>query len=47
MIGQKLAEAHIFEQIENEVTQEVEAAVKFALDAPYPDLKEVDQHVYA
>jgi TPP-dependent pyruvate/acetoin dehydrogenase alpha subunit len=47
LIDQKLAEAHVFEQIKKDVTDEVEAAVKFALDAPYPDESEVDQHVYA
>jgi pyruvate dehydrogenase E1 component alpha subunit len=46
MIGQKLAEAQIFEQIQGEVQQEVETAVKFALEAPYPNLAEVDQHVF-
>jgi len=46
MIDQKLAEAQIFEQIEKDVLNEVETAVKFALDAPYPDLTEVDKHVY-
>jgi pyruvate dehydrogenase E1 component alpha subunit len=46
MIGQKLAEAQIFEQIQGEVQQEVETAVKFALEAPYPNVAEVDQHVF-
>ena len=35
------------EAIEREVREEAEAAVTFALDAPYPDESEVDQHVYA
>jgi TPP-dependent pyruvate/acetoin dehydrogenase alpha subunit len=47
LIDQKLTEAPVFEQIKNEVYREVEAAVKFALDAPYPDESEVTQHVYA
>jgi pyruvate dehydrogenase E1 component alpha subunit len=34
------------ERIEGEIAQEVEAAVAFALEAPYPDPGEVDQHVY-
>ena len=34
------------ERIEGETTEEVGAAVAFALDAPYPDPAEVDQHVY-
>ncbi len=47
LIDQKLAEAQIFEQINREVRNEVEAAVQVALDAPYPHESEVDQHVYA
>lgn len=46
MIEQKLAETQIFEQIQSEVRHEVEAAVKFALEAPYPNVEEVDQHVF-
>ena len=34
-------------KIENEVSAEIKAAVTFALNAPYPDADEVDQHVYA
>ena len=33
--------------MDREIQAEAEAAVQFALSAPYPDLKEVDQHVYA
>ena len=47
MIEQKLAEGALFGQIEAEARQEVEAAVKFALEAPYPREEEVTQHVYA
>jgi pyruvate dehydrogenase E1 component alpha subunit len=47
MIANKLADAPIFEQIEKEIQKEVEAAVQFAINAPYPDVSEVDQHVYA
>lgn len=46
MIEQQLTEAQIFEQIEKDVRGEVETAVQFALDAPYPGLEEVDQHVF-
>jgi pyruvate dehydrogenase E1 component alpha subunit len=35
------------EAIEAEVRDEAETAVAFALEAPYPDESEVDQHVYA
>lgn len=37
----------VFERIKREVRDEVAAGVQFAMDAPYPDLREVDQHVYA
>jgi pyruvate dehydrogenase E1 component alpha subunit len=47
MVDQGLAEAEIFDQIETGVRSEVTAAVDFALNAPYPALEEVDQHVYA
>ncbi len=47
LIEQKLAEATILEQIQTDTDNEIEAAVKFALDAPYPQAREVDQHVYA
>ena len=46
LIEQKLAESQIFAQIEADTEKKVEAAVKFALDAPYPAPEEVDQHVY-
>ena len=46
MIEQKMVEPQIFEQIEKETYREVETAVQFALNAPYPSLEEVDQHVF-
>ncbi len=42
-----LADAGLFDKILAEAAQEIEAAVAYALDAPYPDASEVDQHVYA
>jgi len=47
MVEQGLAEAELFDQIDTSVRNEVTAAVEFALNAPYPALEEVDQHVYA
>jgi TPP-dependent pyruvate/acetoin dehydrogenase alpha subunit len=47
LIEQNLADAGIFEQIEATVTREVEAAVTFALNAPFPAPEEVTKHVYA
>jgi pyruvate dehydrogenase E1 component alpha subunit len=46
LIENGLADAGIFEQIENTVTREVEAAVNFALNAPFPAPEEVTKHVY-
>jgi pyruvate dehydrogenase E1 component alpha subunit len=42
-----LADAGIFEQIESTVIKEVEDAVNFALNAPFPAPEEVTNHVYA
>jgi pyruvate dehydrogenase E1 component alpha subunit len=47
MINQEMAERPIFEQIEQEIASEVQEAVNFAVDAPYPQAEEVDRHVYA
>jgi pyruvate dehydrogenase E1 component alpha subunit len=47
LIDQKLADQNIFDQIEAEVKDEIEAGAEFAINAPYPDVSEVDQHVYA
>jgi TPP-dependent pyruvate/acetoin dehydrogenase alpha subunit len=34
-------------KIESEIQKQIQAAVEFAVGASYPDLNEVDQHVYA
>jgi acetoin:2,6-dichlorophenolindophenol oxidoreductase subunit alpha len=47
MVENKLAEMPIFDQIEKEIQKEVEEAVQFAINAPFPDVSEVDQDVYA
>lgn len=47
LIEQQVADAAVFEQIEQRVRAEVEAGVQFALSAPYPEPGEVDQDVYA
>lgn len=47
MTEQQFIDAPKAEQIEKEVRAEVEAGVEFALNAPYPELNEVDQDVYA
>ena len=47
MIDQGLADQNIIDQIEAEVKSAVEVGAEFAINAPYPDVSEVDQHVYA
>jgi TPP-dependent pyruvate/acetoin dehydrogenase alpha subunit len=47
MVNNGMAERAIFEQIERDITTEVEAAVEFAINAPFPDITEVDTNVYA
>jgi TPP-dependent pyruvate/acetoin dehydrogenase alpha subunit len=47
LVAQRLVESAVFNRIHSEVKSEIEAAVKFALDAPYPVPDEVDQDVYA
>jgi acetoin:2,6-dichlorophenolindophenol oxidoreductase subunit alpha len=42
-----IAGASDLERMRDEARAEVEAGVRFALDAPFPELSEVDQHVYA
>lgn len=44
---QKVADEKALAAIEKEIRLEIETGVQFALDAPYPDPSEVDQHVYA
>ncbi len=47
LLDRHVVEPTTLEQVEAEVRTEVAAAVQFALNAPYPDPSEVDQHVYA
>lgn len=47
LIDQGLADQKTFDQIDMEVKEEIEAGAEFAINAPYPDPSEVDQHVYA
>ncbi|MGH7817801.1 MAG: thiamine pyrophosphate-dependent dehydrogenase E1 component subunit alpha, partial [Candidatus Binatia bacterium] len=43
----KITDDNALAKIEEELRREIEAAVQFALNAPYPDASEVDMHVYA
>jgi pyruvate dehydrogenase E1 component alpha subunit len=46
LVEESFTDEPVLEQIEREARTEAEAAVQFALNAPYPDPSEVDQHVY-
>jgi acetoin:2,6-dichlorophenolindophenol oxidoreductase subunit alpha len=43
----KVADEKHLKKIEDETRGEIEEGIEFALNAPYPDPDEVDQHVYA
>ncbi len=43
----KMADNGVFEQIEQDVNEEVSAAVAYALNAPFPAPEEVSKHVFA
>jgi pyruvate dehydrogenase E1 component alpha subunit len=47
LIEQGYADADALEKIGKDVRATMEAAVKFAIDAPYPSVDEVEKHVYA
>ena len=44
---QKIADVAALKKIEGEVEAEMQAAVEFAIAAPYPEKSEVDQDIYA
>jgi pyruvate dehydrogenase E1 component alpha subunit len=46
LIDRKFADAALLERIEAEVRAEMEAAAKFAVAAPYPDIHEVEEDIY-
>ncbi len=47
MIEQGMVEREALQELAQRVQEEVEAGERFALDAPFPDLREVDKDVYA
>ena len=47
LVGEKIADAAALKKIEAEVEAEMQAAVEFAIAAPYPEKSEVDQDIYA
>ena len=47
LLDERYTDEELLQKIEKEVREEAQSAVEFAVDAPYPDESEVDQHVYA
>lgn len=47
LIAQNLTDQKVLDQIHADVKSEVEAGAQFAIDAPFPNVIEVDQDVYA
>lgn len=47
LVGEKIADAEALRKIETEIEAEMQAAVEFAIAAPYPEKSEVDQDIYA
>ena len=47
LTAQKLVDEGTFERIRADVKTEIDSGVQFALAAPYPELNQVDQDVYA
>lgn len=47
LVAQNLTDQTLLDQIYEDVRDEVESGVEFALNAPYPQLDEVDQDIYA
>jgi pyruvate dehydrogenase E1 component alpha subunit len=47
LMSQGVADTNALEKIQAEVQAEMESAVKFAIDAPYPSADKVDQDIYA
>ena len=47
LVRQKLTDQIVLDRIQADVKTEVEKGAQFAIDAPFPDQSEVDQHVYA
>ena len=47
LVESRLADEKLLSQIETEVSMEIKDAAQNALNAPYPPVEEVNQHVYA
>jgi len=47
LLAQGLAGAPALKEIQDQIRARMEAAVKFAIESPYPSVDEVEKHVYA
>ncbi len=47
LLAAKIGDDSAVAALQEQVDAEVESAVAYALDAPYPDPDEVDEHVFA
>ena len=47
LVAGKLTDQTVLDRIESDVQTEIESGVAFALNAPFPDVREVDEDVYA
>jgi pyruvate dehydrogenase E1 component alpha subunit len=47
LIEQQLSDRASLERIEADLVRELDAAVEFAVNAPYPDIDKVDDDIYA
>jgi TPP-dependent pyruvate/acetoin dehydrogenase alpha subunit len=47
LTADRLADESVFERIRTDVQTEIETGVQYALSAPYPDVNQVDEDVYA
>lgn len=47
LLKKGVTEQRVFDQIHEDIVKEVEDGAEFALGAAYPDIDEVDQHVYS
>jgi acetoin:2,6-dichlorophenolindophenol oxidoreductase subunit alpha len=47
LLAQKLTDQSVLDRIQTEVQAEVESGMQFAINAPFPDMSEVSEDVYA
>ncbi len=47
LLGARLTDQSVLDRIHADVKDEIVRGVQFALDAKFPDVSEVTQHVYA